>query len=179
MNEEYIVERSKSIAVKNIFISLLGILLMALVLILPVNKIADSEGKALFLKVFKVFVVLIIPILVLTLISHVKYLLSNEPILVINEQGITDRTHRNKTIGPILWEDILFIKVIPYMDNLVYISLKLKDPYKYVKPSISRLFNNPKYSLDVNIYSLYFKGQEQAIIDLINEYLEKNKKNND
>ena len=68
------------------------------------------------------------------------------------------------------------MKVVPYMDNVVCICLKLKDPSKYVNPNLFNRINKLKSTLDVNIYSLYFKGKEQIVINLINKYLE-NKNN--
>lgn len=176
MDNELIIERNKAISIKNMLFCLLGILLFILFLIIPVNKLADSESNKNSLIVFKVLVCLCIPFLILSLITYLKNLLSKEPVLVINEQGITDNTNLFNKIGPILWEDILFIKVVPYMNNLVYICLKLKEPAKYVKHKPLSKFNNLKSFLDVNIYSMYFKGKEQLVIDMINMYLE-NKKN--
>lgn len=178
MKEEYIVKRTKLIAVKNILVLIAGILILILFIIIPIDKIVDNQAKAIFLKVFKVITVLMMPIIFLALISHIKYLFSNEPILIINEEGITDRTNSNKKIGPIIWDDILYMKVVPYMNNVVYICLKLKDPSKYVNPNLFNRINKLKSTLDVNIYSLYFKGKEQIVIDLINKYLE-NKNNTD
>lgn len=178
MDNELIIERNKTISIKNILLSILGVLLFILFLIIPVNKLGDSEPKKNSLIVFKVLVCLCILFLILSLINYFKNLLSKELILIINEQGITDNTNLSNKIGPILWEDILFIRVVPYMDNLVYICLKLKEPAKYVKHKPLSKFNNFKSFLDVNIYSMYFKGKEQVVIDMINMYLEKYQNNN-
>ena len=107
MKEEYIVKRTKLIAVKNILVLIAGILILILFIIIPIDKIVDNQAKAIFLKVFKVITVLMMPLIFLALINHIKYLFSNEPILIINEEGITDRTNSNKKIGPIIRDDIL------------------------------------------------------------------------
>ena len=53
MKEEYIVKRTKLIAVKNILVLIAGILILILFIILPIDKIVDNQAKDIFLKYLK------------------------------------------------------------------------------------------------------------------------------
>lgn len=60
----------------------------------------------------------------------VKRMFTNQPILVVDEKGITDYSSWG-ALGFVPWEDIQFVHLQPHL-NQTYISVTIKDNEKYL-----------------------------------------------
>ena len=128
-----------------------------------------------FLLIGKVLSYILLPLLVIISFKSFKDIFNNEPLLIINENGIKDNTQTSNTLDLIPWEEIIDMCIVPYLDNCMYICLKLKNPSKYIIEKPLGKFNRLKGFLDVNIYTYQFKHKQNEVANLISERIKLNK----
>lgn len=176
MKKEIVISRKKSKSIKYFILMIFGSLLLALPIIL---YFFDFSKITLDIPLIIVILSIICePIIIFSSIFYFKQIFNDKPVLIVNEYGIHDQISRN-SLGMIKWHDIENINIIPYMSNVYYINIILKEPEKYITDQ--RKLNKYKKRKatktwgHINFTSLYFKKEFKEVIDLMKYYFNKSK----
>lgn len=171
MEREIIIERKKSKSIK----TSLFLFIISLIMILPILfYFVDFEFITSEVPLIAVIgSIIALPILISCTGHYFKQIFNNNPVLIINEQGIDERMSFNY-VGIIKWDDIENITVVPYMDNTYFIGIILKSPEKYIKNEklLNRL-NKQKGTKKwghISFSSFYFKKEFESVIALMMYY---------
>ena len=145
--------------------------------LIPGIEASNEDGMSLFVVIL---CTILIPILVLCAIYYFKQIFNNKPVLIVNQNGITEYMSA-RSVGFIKWEDIENINVFPYLDNTFYIYIYLKRPEKYINnDKILRNLNNRKSTQKwghIFLTSIYFKKEFSVVSETMKYYFEKSKEN--
>ena len=174
MDKEITIYRNKFKIFGIFFFMLLISVLVGFFALYDVRKIgmlAEEPGKFIATKVVSI---VILPFLLLTAIYYFTELFNKAPVLVINERGFLGNTGRY-CVGLVPWSDIKNITVIS--DNMVYISVHLKNPGKYFEDErhlkrIKRRWPGKAFG-QINVHSVYFKKEVPQVLDLLMYYVDK------
>ena len=130
MKKEINISRKKSKSVKA---ALLMLFVLMIIIFVNVCYFFDVPGiKFEHLPVAMIVLsLLLMPVIVFCLVHYFKETLNDEPVLIINEQGIYERISKHP-VGLIKWEDIKSINVFSYIGETYWISIILKQPEIYI-----------------------------------------------
>lgn len=177
-NQEIIIPRKKS---KSIIYATSMLLIAALFLFLLVEYFFDIPAITANMPLIAViFVVLFLPIFILCGVVYFKQIFNENPVLIVNENGIHEQMSRN-SVGLIKWVDIEDIKIIPYMDNTYWIGIVLKQPEMYITNQkllarLSKQKGTAKWG-HITFTSLYFKKEIKEVAKLMQYYFAKYNEN--
>ncbi len=179
MEMTYTVYRKKSVSIKSFLLMLFTVLLFGFFAFVDVRNLGmlNEEDELIKYYILKVLSILLFPIVTWCMIYYLKNIFDKNPILNINEKGLTDRSNVNNFLGTIKWYDIERTHLVPYMNGLYFICIHLKKPEKYFKKKglFSKMTIKKKKGAygHLNISSMYFKNEVSQVYELICYYIGK------
>ena len=172
MKKEIIIPRKKSTSIKGVLWMLFSLMIIIFINVCYFVDIPwiTSDPPPVFLIIMSL---VILPVIIFCLVDYFKQIFNNEPVLIINEQGIHERMNKH-SVGLIKWEDIKNITIIPYMGGIYWIGIILRQPEIYItNPKLLKKLQKQK-SVNkwghIGITSIYFEKEIKDVVEIMKYY---------
>ena len=170
---EIVIPRKKS---KSVSYAVLMLFIAALSFFMLVEYFFDIPWLKTTMPFVAVLCMIVIaPFMTWCGIGYVKQIFNENPVLIVNENGLYEQMSRN-SVGMIEWDDIQDINVVPHMNNTHWICIILKEPEKYIKDPkmLDRLNKQRKTAMwgHVIFSSLYFKRDIKKVTAVMKYYFD-------
>ena len=175
MENKIVVSRNIKITIKTVFIFIFVTILFLFFGFFDLIALGigdeSQKGVLIFLKVMSL---LLLPIMQYCLIMYGGNLFIKDPILIVDDKGITFRNSCFDKKIVISWSDVEDISVFPLGDKNHIIGLFLRNKEKYIKSKRRLASLNKKKDIlgDIRIPSNYFENKLEDVMKCLKHFLE-------